>query len=303
MYKRQVLNWRLADRSVDYLAEDSLPSPVQHYWSLAVEEQFYLVWPLLVLAVTWWAGRAAARARGPRSASRRRLTSYQEGVLVVLLVVVLPSLLLSLWAAGAAPAWGYLVTPTRLWQLGAGALLALGAGRLRGMPSALASVLGWGGLAAVVMGAVLHDPATPWPGAAALVPTLGTVAVLAAGVRLPTRGVGRLLALAPLQRLGGLSYSLYLWHWPLLVLAAARWGELGAWAGLGVVAASLLPAWLGHRLVEQPLRRRPVLARRPAAALALGLACTLVAAGAGGAMVREVDRRVAVGEQLSLIHI
>lgn len=292
-----VLNWRLADRSVDYLAEDSVPSPVQHYWSLAVEEQFYLVWPLLVLAVTWWAGRAAARARGERSATRRRLTSYQEGVLVVGLVVVLPSLLLSVWAAGAAPAWGYLATPTRLWQLGAGALLALVAGRLRGMPPALATALGWGGLAAVLLGAVLHDPTTPWPGTAALVPTLGTVAVLAAGLRLPRQGAGRLLALPPLQWLGGMSYSLYLWHWPLLVMATARWGELSVGEGLAVVAASVVPAWLGHRLVEQPLRRRPVLVRRPLAALALGLACTLVGVGAGGALIQQVDQRVRAGQE------
>lgn len=108
-----IVNWRLADRSVDYLAEDVGASPVQHFWSLAVEEQFYIVWPLLIVALAWWLRRHG------RLRLRPVLTAG-------ILAVIVPSLAYSVYLTANSPATAFFVTPTRLWELGIGALAAIG---------------------------------------------------------------------------------------------------------------------------------------------------------------------------------
>lgn len=280
-----VVNWRLAARSVDYLAEDSEPSPVQHFWSLAVEEQFYVLCPLLAVVALVLARRQA------------RLRTVL-GVLL-LAVVVLPSFLWSLHLTGADPARAYFITTTRLWQLGVGGLLALAVTRLARLPGATAAVLAWAGLLAILAGLLTQGTHSAWPGTAALVPTLGAAAMIAGGTATSAPGWAptRLLSWTPMQVTGALSYSLYLWHWPLLVAAVALWGELSATAGLLVVAASVVPAWLGHRYVEEPVRRSHSLARLPARSLGMGLLCMLLAVAAGGTLVQTVDRQVRASQQ------
>jgi SGNH domain-containing protein len=129
--------------------------------------------------------------------------------------------------------------------------------------------------------AVFLPDSVPWPGPATLLPTLATAAVIAGGSVRGPAGAGFLLSRPPLQRIGDLSYSLYLWHWPLLVLARAQWGDLGWVAGLVVVLISAGPAVLTHRFVESPLHHAPSLARLPARALVVGLVCTAIGVGAG----------------------
>ncbi len=282
-----VINWRLADRSVDYLAEDSVASPVQHYWSLAVEEQFYLLWPVLLLAAAWLARRLG-----------RDVVAVTALVLAV--AVVLPSFGWALHLTAVSPDEAYFVTPTRLWQLGAGALVALGGAWWARVPVPLATGLAWAGPVAVFAAGVLVDAQTPWPGWATLVPTLGVAAMLVGGVRASAAlGPARLYAWPVLQWIGALSYSLYLWHWPLIVLAEARWGELSVWAGLGVVVLSAVPATLGYLLVEQPVRHAWGRWALPRTGLAIGLVCTLLAAGSGGLLVREIDRQVRANEAVA----
>ena len=275
-----VVNWRLADRSVDYLAEDSLASPVQHYWSLAVEEQFYLLWPLLILLAVVLARR------------RRWPVIPTTGVLLALLVV-LPSFVWAVHLSQASPQEAYFVTTTRLWQLGLGALVALAGAWWQRVPVPVATLLAWAGPLAVLLGGLLLGPQTAWPGWAALVPSLGAVAMLVGGVR-ASRDAGPtwLHELPALQWTGALSYSLYLWHWPLLVLAGAAWGGLTVTQGLLVVAFSFLPAAAGHVLIEQPVRYARGLAAAPAAGIAVALVCTAGGAAAGGYLVEEVDRRI-----------
>ncbi|MFK5689093.1 acyltransferase family protein [Ornithinimicrobium sp. LYQ92] len=275
-----VVNWRLSERSVNYLAEDSAPSPVQHFWSLAVEEQFYLFWPVLVLL-----GALLARRRG----------SPWVPVTAVLLavLVVLPSFAWAVHLSVQSPAEAYFVTTTRLWQLGVGGLVALAAGWWQRLPVLPATLLAWGGPVAVVLGGLLLGPQSAWPGWPALVPTLGAAAMLVGGVRASRRfGPGRLYEIRALQWTGALSYSLYLWHWPLVVLATARWGELSVWTGLAVVAVSAVPAALGYRLVEQPIRHARGRLARPSGALAVGAAAMLAATLSGGHLVREIDRQI-----------
>ncbi|WP_402375871.1 acyltransferase family protein [Isoptericola rhizosphaerae] len=241
-----VVNWRLADRSVDYLAEDVGASPVQHFWSLAVEEQFYIVWPLLIVALAWW-----LRRRG-HLRIRQVLTAG-------ILAVIVPSLAYSVYLTTNSPATAFFVTPTRLWELGIGALAAIGTTVWLRLPRAAAIVLGWTGLAAVMASGFLFSTSTAWPGYAALLPTLGTAAMIIAGYTSGRAGVAGVLSWRPAVWVGGLSYSLYLWHWPLIVAATAYWGDLGARRGLLVVAASFIPAYISYRLVENPVRFAPSL--------------------------------------------
>jgi peptidoglycan/LPS O-acetylase OafA/YrhL len=238
------LNYRLAATGIDYLNADAMPSPLQHFWSLAVEEQFYLIWPLLLLL------------------ARRRL---------VLTTVVVASFAMSVWQTGANPTWAYFGLHTRAWELGAGALVAVLGGRL---PRMFAPV----GLAAIGLAAVVFTDRTAFPGYAALLPVAGTVLVLLARS-------DALLGARPLQVIGRLSYSWYLWHWPFLLIGPVA---LGVHAGLGVnlalAAGALFAAALTYALVENPVRhlRVPVTA---------GLVVTLLVAGGYLAVSRIAPQR------------
>ena len=270
-----VVNWVLAGRAVDYLAEGVGVSPVQHFWSLAVEEQFYIVWPLLlVLVAMWLRRRPGARPRAVMAAG--------------ILLVILPSFIWSLYLTQANPERAFFVTTTRLWELGIGAFVAIGSRVWAQVPKAVAIPLGWVGLAAVVASGMLITAESAWPGYLALAPTLGSAAVIIAGFTSGMAGPAGLLALRPAVWVGGLSYSLYLWHWPMLISAENQWGELSALEGLGVVAFSVVPAYLCYRFVENPLRFNSHLSRSNRLTLSLGGNFTAVGVVAGLALILAV---------------
>ncbi|WP_158580664.1 acyltransferase family protein [Cellulomonas rhizosphaerae] len=266
-----VVNWRLADRSVDYLAEGVVPSPVQHFWSLAVEEQFYVVWPLVILLVL--------------VAARRYRLPLRGALAVGVAAIGVPSLAYSIWKTGDDPAPAFFVTTTRMWELAIGGAVALGATHWSRLPAGVARLLVWAGLGSLLGAALLIDgDKAAWPGSLALVPVLATAAVIVGGSAAARPGV-RLLGAPPLVWIGGLSYSLYLWHWPVLIAAEALWGEFGAKKGLVLVAASLIPAWLSHKLVETPVRLSPWVAARARRGLLIGAVCTAIGALAGALVV------------------
>jgi peptidoglycan/LPS O-acetylase OafA/YrhL len=261
-------NWHFASQSVDYFAQDVEPSPVLHLWSLAIEEQFYLVWPTLLLAVTWlW---------------RRRGGSVRPAIWATLAIVGVGSLALGVHLTDEQPAAAYFSTFGRAWELALGAALAL-IGGVR-IPRAAAAAIGWGGLGAIVYSAFAFEASTPFPGVAALLPTVGTAAVILAGSSVCSRARGApasLLSLPPVRYVGRISYSWYLWHWPALIFAAIIWGPLSVAAGIAVVAASWIPTAATHRWIEDPVRLSKVLALRPNRALAIGLGCMAIGASAG----------------------
>jgi peptidoglycan/LPS O-acetylase OafA/YrhL len=261
-----VVNWALAFRSVDYLAEDAAASPVQHYWSLSVEEQFYLVIPIMIIGLAWL--------------SRRFGWGVRRTVAVGIGAIVVASLAASMAHTASAPQTAYFFSTTRAWELGLGSLIACAVPLLRRLGRATASGLAAGGLLLVVAAGLLVSRTTPWPGWAALLPTLGTAAVIAAGIAHSSTVVGRVLALRPLVFLGGLSYSIYLWHWPLIALGGEV-TELTAWHKVGLAVASVGLAWLSKRLIEDPIRFGSTFgSTRPTLALgAAGMALSLVAAG------------------------
>jgi peptidoglycan/LPS O-acetylase OafA/YrhL len=266
-----VANWHFAAQSVDYFAQGIEPSPVLHLWSLSIEEQFYVVWPTVMLLVTfYW---------------RRQGKSGRPALWVALGAILFGSLLLGIQLTDSEPASAYFNTFGRAWELGLGAALALlGAVKI---PRAIAAAIGWAGVAAILYACFAFTAGTPFPGVAALVPTLGAAALILAGssIYAGTRGAPAfILGTAPARYVGQISYAWYMWHWPLLIFAAAIWGPLSVAAGLAVVAVSAIPTMFSHHVVENPVRRSRMLARMPSRALAVGAACMAVGIGAGLAL-------------------
>ncbi|OLT45231.1 hypothetical protein BJF85_02280 [Saccharomonospora sp. CUA-673] len=255
-----VVNWWLAGQAVDYFETGFQASPVQHFWTLAVEEQFYLVWPLLLLGAVW--------------AMRRMLTSRRALLAVVLGVGVL-SLAYSIVATLQAADTAYFNTFSRGWEFAAGGVLALIPHG--GLSRRVAATLAWGGLAAIGAAVLLFDEQTLFPAPWALLPVLGTAAVIAAGTAAPNLLPQQLLSTPFMRHCGRVSYSWYLWHWPALVFAAAVFGDLTPAQGLVVVAGAWVLAVVTYHVVEEPFRRSPVF-RKPRRSLALGAACTVIAA-------------------------
>jgi peptidoglycan/LPS O-acetylase OafA/YrhL len=257
-----VENWQLAVDAVDYAARSNMSSPVQHFWSLSIQGQFFLVWPLLVALV-------ALAARGDAVRARAHLTVATLGVFAA-------SLTFSVVLTATNQPLAYFHSLTRLWEFALGGLLALTIDTVR-LPRRTRIQLGWVGLVGLLAcGAVLRV-GTVFPGVAALWPTGCAVLVLLAGVT-GGCGVDRLLTSRPLRYVGDLSYPLYLWHWPVLVFCLVLTGRdrLDLAAGAGVVALSVLLAVATHHLVELPVPALPGGGYRLAVA---GLAAVFLATG------------------------
>lgn len=263
-------NYRFAVEGTDYLAAETAASPLQHYWSLGVEEQFYLLWPALILGTAWLLTR---NGRGTRSA-----VPYA----CVLAVVAAASLTVSLSWTQTMPPWAFFSLPTRAWELAAGGLVALTAVHWRSLPPVCAALVGWGGLALILATCTQLGTATPYPGSAALLPVMGTALVIGAGCAIPDLGVGRLLSKPVMRGIGRLSYSWYLWHWPVLLLAPALFGHgLGLAGRLAIMVMSLGLAILTLHLVENPARFAAALRGSSWRSLAVGATATGVAVCAG----------------------
>ncbi|MDA2890731.1 acyltransferase family protein [Mycolicibacterium sp. BiH015] len=290
-----VSNYWFILRGVDYFANTLPPSPFQHYWSLGVEEQFYLVWAPMILGAAWFVRRRRGRSADQPAPSPRAFVT-------VLALVAFSSFLLSFVATYVVPAVAYFSLPTRAWQLALGGLVALTAVHWRRLPQRAAAVAGWTGLGLILLACVWLTPETLYPGTAAVLPTLGAVLVIGAGCAAATHGCGRVLAVSPMRAVGRVSYSWYLWHWPVLVFAPLVVGHsLGLAGRLAAAMVSLGLAVLTLRYIENPLRFAPRIRSSGWRSLGLGAVATATAVCVGAALMVIVPTPIGRGVPASTL--
>lgn len=273
-------NLEYAREAVDYFS--TRYNPLLHTWSLAVEQQFYLIWPLLFLVVT---SLAADRLRNEDGELRR------SRLLIPIAIAGSLSLAASAIVTRNAPSWAFFTLPTRIWEFSLGATLAIALPRESDELKARGTVLQVLGFVAIALAVFSYTSLTPYPGTAAILPTLGAVALVVGGHFAPSSRISIALSAAPLQWLGRMSYGWYLWHWPLVGIGGVLNPFIGVTGKLAWSALALALAWLTYRLVETPAREGKI-SRLPARDIAVGafigtLAVALAAHLAAGTADRQ----------------
>ena len=278
-----VSNFWFAYLATDYLrAGEADISPLLHYWSLCVEEQFYLLWPALILLLLW-AFRKSRRV---------------DSVLTVgLLSVGIGSLLTSIVLTRINQPWSFFGTPARAWEFAFGGVTALIVGRRGSGSAGFANAIAALGIACVVSAAFLFDEQTAIPGFAALLPVGGTCLVLAMSTRELGTSVTAFLRTRPLQTLGDLSYSWYLWHWPVILFLKDRGDKASLIPGAAGAVISLGLAWVTFKLIEKPIREYTPLVARSRLSIAGGLLLAAVGAFAGLVVRQSAAAALAVPAQ------
>ena len=261
------LNWVLAAESVDYFAQEASQTLVVHYWSLSVEEQFYLIWPVL-LVIAFALSKSLPKAR------------QKTVVLGMLVIIASASLAYAMWGVGSRPEAVYFETTARIWEFAVGGLLAALPTVSPRWRNRLTLVV-WLGWLALLASLLLLTGASGVPGAAALVPVLATAAIIFIGEGNGVFSTARITAVRPVQWVGDISYSAYLWHFPLLVGAPFFLGHwLSAVDKLVILCVTLVLATATKRFVEDPVRFK-TLAKVPPRAVLVGTLATMVVVGGG----------------------
>ena len=271
-----IQNWVLADRSVDYLAQGSGISPLLHFWSLSIEEQFYLAWPLIIMSCILFA--------------KRYLISTTALLKWVILLILASSAVNSIIVSYTYPDHGYFATTCRVWEIAIGALIALNTDWLRRhLPEGYSVYLSSTGILAILLSCFMINAQTPWPGFATLFPTLGTAFIIVAGTYQKETTVTRILGARPMRWFGGLSYGIYLWHWPLIFFTN-QLGSRGLIINLLIFLASIILAITTFHLIENPIRHNRYLASHRGTALSLGACCMMLSTGAALALSSQVPQ-------------
>ncbi|MDX8520723.1 acyltransferase family protein [Mesorhizobium dulcispinae] len=269
-----VINLWLIRWSFDYFANDAANNPFIHYWSLSVEEQFYLAWPALLMLAAW-------------------LKPGKRTIVLMIAIAGLVSFAVCAWLTTVSQPWAFYFSPLRAWEFAAGGLASMAPAWLLQKRPWLAPALSLAGLAMIAFAYLTFSEEAPFPGFLVLVPVTGTVLLLLAGAAGVRDGVNAALALPPLQWIGKLSYSLYLWHWPVIVYAGMLVEELTLAQRLACLGLTLALSALSYHFIENPIRRNGWLMANAARALvpALLLTGTGVAAAYGNAAlaVRHQD--------------
>jgi peptidoglycan/LPS O-acetylase OafA/YrhL len=248
-------NFHFISTGTNYLASQAPPSALQNYWSLSVEEQFYVIYPtLFIVAALAWS----------HVNLRLKLT-------VILIVSIVASFAWSVHQTSVDATAAYFSPFTRAWELALGGLVAVASPQLAKLPRMVALTMTWGGLAGILVAAFVFTPATAYPGSAVALPVLCTGLVVAGGTAVPHWGAEVLLGLPPFRWLGRISYSLYLWHWPILIIAADYAAHpLSVGDNLLWVLLALVLSIASYFLVENPLRHWRFLSRSGFRSLCLG---------------------------------
>ena len=258
-------NFHFSAIGTNYLSAQEPPSPLQNYWSLSVEEQFYVVYPTVFLLLAAIRTRLSLRAR----------------LAIGLVMVIGASLAFSVVDTQSNATGAYFSPFTRAWELALGALVAVGTPWLKKLPTGIAAIATWLGFGAILGAAFTFTAQTPYPGSLITIPVIGAALIIAAGVKAAPLGAEALLGREPFRGLGKLSYSLYLWHWPILIIAAEYAGKasLSVLDNLGWDLVALLASAITYFVVENPVRHAKVLFRVRWASVGLGAALVAVALG------------------------
>ncbi len=252
----------------DYFAPENANNPFLHTWALSVEVQFYVLWSVLFFV----AGR---------------LKLQRSTLAIGIALISFASFIFCLWLTHTKQAWAFYASPTRVWEFGLGGLASFAP--VRWFRNS-ASAIGWCGLLLLLASFALIDGDTVFPGYAALMPAAATACVLMSGAAKSARSPASLLAAEPLQWIGRRSYSIYLWHWPMIVFASILFPSLSGWGRLVCAAFTLGFAALSYRLLEKPLRSNGWLAARTKRSLAMGVTLSAIGAVAAGGVVTFVYR-------------
>ena len=263
-------NWVLVKKVTDYLTDDGTKSPFQHFWSLSVEEQYYIFWPLILFV-------ALLLVR-----TFPKFLKNKVVLLTILSAILVGSFAYSVWLTRELPKDAYFNTFTRAWEFAAGALLAIGANDSKAQSRSPLWYLAGVGLMLWGIFGLTSD--TPFPSFWAAIPVLGTVLTLHGGQSASKLVPSRLLAIKPIQFIGDISYSLYLWHWPILILTPWVLTENATVVDhVLMVVASVILAWLSKRFVEDPMRFGWLSTLKAGRQLAVaGLAMAVIFAGIFG---------------------
>lgn len=257
-----VSNFHFIQLGTDYASSQVPPSPLQNFWSLAVEEQFYLVYPAIFIF----------------SAKMIRRVRFEVKLTVILVVITIVSFAWSVIETRFNPAAAYFSPFTRAWELATGALVAIMSSHFRCLQHRrLNTFLTWFGMGAIFYSAISFDNDTAFPGFAAAVPVVGTAVVICAGTSIPRFGTESLLCMKPLQWLGAISYGLYLVHWPILTISAEQSSNKQSLSySLLLAVIALVICIVMYLIVEKPLRQWRFSAARPIISLGLIPVCICI---------------------------
>lgn len=233
-------NWQLAITGTDYLDQNNAKSPVQHFWAMSIQGQFYLIWFLIISATI--------------IIYNKTKFEMKNVLLAILLILFAVSLSYSVYLTEVNQPWAYFDTRTRVWEFAVGGILMIFIFKVK-LPAILSIIMGWLGLIGLTLTGFIMDVGASFPSYIALWPVTAAVLVMLAGQNPTSFGVEKFLGSKPMIYLGGLSYGLYLWHWPILSFYYVIFGttDVGVVHGIIIILMSLLLSFLTTNFIEKPI--------------------------------------------------
>ncbi|AOT00441.1 acyltransferase [Exiguobacterium sp. U13-1] len=238
-------NWQLAVSSTDYLDATQMKSPVEHFWALSIQWQFYMIWFVLFSFILWMMNKYQIRS----------IKTVLNGLLGFLFVT---SLAYSIYLTEVNQPWAYFITPTRVWEFALGSLLCVNLSAIR-VPKWIATIIGWVGLLGLLTTGVLFNVSQMFPGYIALWPMTCALMIVLSGTQETRFGLKRFLGSKPMVKLGGIAFGIYLWHWVLLEFYRYNVQQTpGLLVGTLIIVASIGLSYLMTEWVEKPIRTSTV---------------------------------------------
>ncbi len=238
-------NWQLAISSTDYLDASQMKSPVEHFWALSIQGQFYMIWFVLFSFILWMVKKYTIQNAKPM-------------INTILGVLFVTSLSYSIYLTEVNQPWAYFITMTRVWEFALGSLLCINLSSIH-IPKWMATLMGWLGLIGLVLTGILFNVSQMFPGYIALWPMTCALFIVLSGTRDTTFGIKRFLGSKPMVKLGGIAFGIYLWHWVLLEFYRYNVQQTpGMLTGTLIILSSILLSYLMTEFIEKPIRSAKV---------------------------------------------